>query len=158
MRMNDLMIRNEKLCCQRLGKFTLSAFTGLKDWSCICNDMTEFFQVLMSMTKNGGSQYEREYLITKKCCTSTIYHSASNIKGAEIKKHEHGRVHYLQTGITEHLSESMKTWLFKSITKLDFTNWVKFGRKTALAIGIRAVLLILLNLAPPFFMPQNWKI
>ena len=57
----------------------------------------------------------------------------------------------MQADIIVHISESMKTWLFKSLTKLDLTNWIKFGKKTALALGIRTMLLIHLNLAPPFF-------
>jgi hypothetical protein len=42
----------------------------------------------------------------------------------------------------------MKTWLFKSLTKLDLTNWIKFGKKTPLAIGIRTMLILISKLLP----------
>jgi hypothetical protein len=61
----------------------------------------------------------------------------------------------LQAGIVEHISESLKTWLFKSLTKLDLTNWIQFGKKRALSIGIRTMLWIPLKLAPPILNPWN---
>ena len=84
-----------------------------------------------------------------------MYHSASNIKGTKITRYEHGIAHQLQAGIIEHISEPMNAWLFKSLTKRALTNWIQYGKKTALAIGIRTMLLIHLNLASPFLIPQD---
>jgi len=84
------MIHNETLCCKRWGavhsvsiRKTQGPKFSMQWYDCI------FSSFDVHDKKIEAGQYEREYLVIIKCCTSTMYHSISNITGTKITLYEH---------------------------------------------------------------------